>query len=121
MSLLKGRRKTSNNILIKSPRLKGEIVETILLSLLLHPRQKMSVSELLFQTNRKLHLASYRIVKKYFVYLADYELISYNGQNHVYQIEDNGIDLLYWIVKEKKRLMISDSKDITITIEERGD
>ncbi len=114
--------KTKNNqILIKSPRLRGEIVENILLSLLLHPLQKMSVSELLFETNRKLPLISYRIIKKYLVYLTDYELISYNGHIHGYQIKENGIDLLYFIVKEKKRLRITDSKNLTITIEERGD
>jgi predicted transcriptional regulator len=105
---------------MKSPRLRGEIVENILLSLLLHPQQKMSASELLLETNRKLPLISYRIIKKYLVYLADYELISYSGQIHVYQIEDNGIDLLYQIVEEKKRLIISDSNDLTIAIEERG-
>jgi predicted transcriptional regulator len=105
---------------MKSPRLRGEIVENILLSLLLQTQQKMSASELLLETNRKLPLISYRIIKKYLVYLADYELISYNGQIHAYQIEDNGIDLLYQIVEEKKRLMISDSNDLTITIEERG-
>ena len=114
-------RTKNNQILLKSPRLKGEIVETILLSLLLHPRQKMSVSELLLETNRKLPLASNRIVKKYLVYLADYELISYNGQSHTYQLKDDGIDLLHLIVKEKKRLMISDSENLTITIEQRGD
>ncbi|MGN6559003.1 MAG: hypothetical protein ACTHJ2_00595 [Candidatus Nitrosocosmicus sp.] len=114
--------KTKNNhLIIKSPRLRGEIVENILLSLLLHPLQKMSVSELLFETHRKLPLTSYKKLKKYLVYLADYELISYNGYLHGYQIKENGIDLLYWIVKEKKRLMISDSENLTITIEERGD
>jgi hypothetical protein len=110
-----------NYRLIKSPRLGGAIVENILLSLLLHPLQKMSVCELLFETNRKLPLTSYKKLKKYVVYLAEYELISYNGHIHGYQIKENGVDLLYWIVKEKKRLMISDSNDLTITIEERGD
>ena len=110
-----------NYRLIKSPRLRGAIVENILLSLLLHPLQKMSVSELLFETTRKLPLTSYKKLKKYVVCLAEYELISYNGHIHGYQIKENGIDLLYWIVKEKKRLMISDSNDLTITIEERGD
>ena len=110
----------SNHLLIKSPRLKGEIVENILLSLLLHSQQKMSVSEILSQATRKLPLTSYLLIKKYMVYLTDYELISYNGQSHAYQIEDNGIDLLYFIVKEKKRLRITDSENLTITIEERG-
>ena len=43
-------------------------------------------------------------------------IISYNGQRKTYFIEDNGLDLLNWISKEKKRLM-ADSEDITITIE----
>ncbi|MGN6709306.1 MAG: hypothetical protein ACTHKF_08175, partial [Candidatus Nitrosocosmicus sp.] len=76
--------------------------------------------ELLFETHRKLPLTSYKKLKKYLVYLADYELISYNGYLHGYQIKENGIDLLYWIVKEKKRLSITDSENLTITIEERG-
>jgi hypothetical protein len=109
-----------NYHLIKSPKLRGAIVENILLSLLLHPLQNMSVSELLFDLDRKLPLTSYKRLKKYLVYLTDYELISYNGYIRGYQIRDNGIDLLYWIVKEKKRLMISDSNDLTITIEEKG-
>lgn len=108
-----------NYSLIKSPRLRGEIVENILLSLLLHPLQKMSVSELLFETNKKLPLTSYKKLKKYLVYLADYELISYNGHIHGYQIEGNGLDLLIFIEKEKERLMISNSENLTITIEDR--
>ena len=113
----------SNNshFLIKSPRLKGEIVESILSSLLLHPQQRMPVSEILSETDKKLPLISYKIIKKYLVYLIDYELISYNGQRHACQIEGNGIYLLYLIVKEKKRLMLSDSENLTVTIEERGD
>lgn len=51
--------------------------------------------------------------------MADYELRSYSGQIHAYKIEENGMDLLFFI-KEKDRLMISDSENLTITIE-RGD
>jgi len=69
---------------------------------------------------KKMSSCYYKIFKKYLVYLADYELISYNGQRHAYHIEENGIDLLDLIDKEKKRAMIVDSKDVTITIE-RGD
>ena len=42
----------------------------------------------------------YKDIKKYLLYLADYELISYNGQIHAYQIKDNGIDLLSYVKKE---------------------
>jgi predicted transcriptional regulator len=44
----------------------------------------------------------YKIFKKYLVYLADYELISYNRQRQVYHIEENGIDLLSYMIKKKK-------------------
>lgn len=110
-----------NYRLIKSPRLRGAIVENILLSLLLHPLQKISVSDLLSDMKRRLPLISSKTIKKYFVYLVDYELISYNGQIHSYKIEKNGLDLLFFIKKEKERLTISDSNDLTITIEKRGD
>ena len=108
--------KTKNNhLLIKSPKLKGEIVENILMLLYL---KDYSISDLLYHIKKKLpYLSSYQIFKKYLVYLADYELISYNGQRHAYHIEENGIDLLDLIDKEKKRAMIVDSKDVTITIE----
>lgn len=108
-------RKTSNdNLLIKSPKLNGSIVENILLQLNL--QKEVSVSELLSESKRKLPLTSYKIIKKHLVHLTDYELISYNGQRHVYQIEENGIDLLSYINNEKKS-MIDDIDDLTITIE----
>lgn len=86
----------NNSINKKSPRLKGEIVENIILLLRL---REYSVSDLLFEIKRKLPLTSYNTLKKYLIYLADYELISYNGQRKVYLIECNGLDLLYWINK----------------------
>ncbi|MGN6821383.1 MAG: hypothetical protein ACTHJ7_01180 [Candidatus Nitrosocosmicus sp.] len=87
---------TNNNSIKRSPRLKGEIVENIILLLRL---KEYSVSDLLFEIKRKLPLTSYSTLKKYLIYLADYELISYNGQRKVYLIECNGLDLLYWINK----------------------
>jgi hypothetical protein len=86
----------NNSINKKSPRLKGEIVENIILLLRL---KEYSVSDLLFEIKRKLPLTSYNTLKKYLIYLTDYELISYNGQRKVYLIEYNGLDLLYWINK----------------------
>jgi predicted transcriptional regulator len=88
-----------NNLIIKSPKLKGEIVENILV--LLHLKNEYPVSELLFEIKKRLPLLSYKILKKYLVYLSEYELITYNGQRHVYVIEDNGVDLLKYINKEK--------------------
>ena len=106
---------TTNTFTIKSPKLKGVIVENILA--LLYLKKESSFSDLLFEIKRRQpSLTSYKLLKKYLVYLADYELITYSGQKHEYQIEDNGIDLLNWISYEKRILMV-DSEDITITIE----
>jgi len=49
--------------------------------------------------------------------MADYELISYNGQRHVYNSIENGFDLLYFINKEKERSLTADNDDLLITIE----
>jgi hypothetical protein len=110
-----------NNFIIKSPKLKSIIVENILILLYL---KDFTISELLSEFQKRLPYSSSsssscKLFKKYLVYLADYELISYNGQRKTYFIEDNGLDLLNWISKEKKRLL-ADSEDITITIERGG-
>jgi len=84
-------------------------------------RKDYSVSDLLSEIKKRLpYLSSYKVFKKYLVYLADYGLISYDGHIHVYHIEKNGIDLLSYIDIEKEREMIADSNDITITIERGG-
>jgi len=60
------------------------------------------------------HIYQYLINHKiYPIYLADCELISYNGQGQVYHIKDNGLDILHLISKEKERLL-ADSEDITM-------
>jgi hypothetical protein len=104
-----------NKCIIKSPKLKTVIVEDILILLYL---KDFTISELLFELQRRLPYlsVSYKSLKIYLVYLADCELISYNGQRQVYHIKDNGLDILYWISKEKERLL-ADSEDITITME----
>ena len=107
-----------NKCIIKSPKLKTTVVENILILLYL---KDFTISELLFELQRRLWYYSsfsYKSLKKYLVYLVDYELISYNGQRQVYSIKDDGFDILIWISREKKRLMV-DSEDITITIERR--
>jgi len=91
-----------NKCIIKSPKLKTVIVENILILLYL---KDFTISELLFEFQKRLpysYSSSCKLFKKYLVYLADYELISYNGQRKTYVIEDNGLDLLNWISKEKK-------------------
>jgi hypothetical protein len=112
-----------NKCIIKLPKLKTTIVENILLLLYL---KDFTISELLVELQRRLpyssssfSFSSCKLFKKYLVYLADCELISYDGQRQVYTIEDNGRDILIWISKEKKRLM-AEGEDITITIERDG-
>ena len=107
-------KENNNNSIIKSPKLMVAIVDNTLVLLRL---KDYSVSELLFEIKRRSHLLSYKILKKYLVYLVDYELISYNGQRHVYQIEDNGLNLLDWINKEKDKMKMKDSDNLLITIE----
>jgi len=105
-----------NKSTMKSPKLKTVIVENILVLLYL---KDFTISELLFELQRRLlHYSSFsnKSLKKYLVYLVDYDLISYNGQIQVYTIEHNGLDILKWISKEKKRLL-TNSEDITITME----
>ena len=112
-----------NKCIIKLPKLKVIIVENILSLLYL---KDFTISELLVELQRRLPYSSassssfssssYKLFKKYLVYLVDCELISYDGQRQVYTIEDNGYDILIWISKEKKRLM-AEGEDITITIE----
>jgi hypothetical protein len=110
-----------NKCIIKLPKLKAIIVENILSLLYL---KDFTISELLVELQRSLpyssssssSFSSYKLFKKYLVYLVDCELISYDGQRHVYTIEDNGYDILIWISKEKKRLM-AEGEDIIITIE----
>ena len=79
-----------------------------------------SISELSFELQRRLWYYlpsfSYESLKKYLVYLVEYDLTSYAGQRQVYSIKDNGLDILIWISREKEKLM-ADSEDITITIE----
>lgn len=115
MSYLRGNGKTNNRCIMKSLELNGKIVENILALLRL---KDFSISELLFEIQTNLpYLYSYKTFKKCLAYLADYELISYNAQIHMYRLEDAGIDLLNLIAKEKKRSIITDSKSIPITIE----
>ena len=108
----------NNNFIIKSPKLKSVIVENVLELLYL---KDFTISELLSELQRRLHYLSfsYKSLRKYLVYLVDYELLLYDGQRQVYTIEYNGLDLLNWISKEKKRLS-ADTEDITITMESGG-
>ncbi len=108
-----------NNFVIKSPKLKSVIVENVLELLY---KKDFTLSELLFKLQKRLSYPqsfSYKSLKKYLVYLVDYELILYDGQRQVYTIEYNGLELLNWISKEKKRLL-ANTEDIKITMERAG-
>ena len=76
-----------NNFIIKSPKLKSIIVENILILLYL---KDFTISELLSEFQKRLPYSSSssscKLFKKYLVYLADYELISYNGQRKTYTL-----------------------------------
>jgi predicted transcriptional regulator len=100
-----------NSSIIRSPKLKGTIIENILLLL---SQKELSISELSIQIQGKIRISD-KVFKKYLIYLVDYELITYNGQRRVYLIEDGGLELLDKINKEKNDGMI-DSEDIIIII-----
>ena len=98
--------------IIKSPKLQGSIIETILRLLAF---KELSIFELTFAIQAKMPLP-YRTLKKYLVYLIEYDLVSYSGKTQLYSIECGGYDLLDKIIIEKKIAMI-DNEDILITIE----
>ncbi len=99
----------NNNI--KSPKLKAEIVESILVSCI----NGVPISELSSIIQKILPVPS-KTLKKYLFYLINYELVSYNVQKQSYLTEDGGLDLLHMIHKEKKMTIVN-SEDIVITIE----
>src|SRR3954454_20876687 len=87
----------NNNFIIKSPKLKSVIVENVLELLYL---KDFTISELLSELQRRLHYLSfsYKSLRKYLVYLVDYDLILYDGQRQVYTIEYNGLELLCFLI-----------------------
>lgn len=103
---------TKNKYTIKSPKLNAEIVENILL--ILSPNE-LCIDEIFFDIQNIMQL-SLTELKKYLVYLIDFELVTYNGQKRVYFIEDGGFDLLDNIKTEKNSLN-KDYEDMTITLE----
>jgi hypothetical protein len=91
--------------------LQGCIVEPILLSCI-----NGSFIYDIASSLQKILPISYDNLKMYLFYLIDYDLMSYNGQNQIFIIEDSGYDLLEMIDKEKRQGK-NDIKDIVITIE----
>ena len=50
--------------------------------------------------------------------MIEYDVLSYNGQKQVYEIEEGGLNLLSMIKKESAQGKVT-IKDITITFEQR--
>ncbi len=100
-----------NNKDIKSPELKASIVEPILLRC----ANKVSFDILALAIQQNFQI-SFMDLKIYLFYLIDYEVISYNGQEQMFTIEDGGLDLLDMINMEKIQEKV-DIGDIRIIME----
>ncbi len=96
---------------LKSPELQAIIIEPILIRCI----KGVSRYELLFEMRGVLPLP-YTILKMYLLYMIDYDLISYHGQDGVYFIERGGLDLLS-MIEEKRKISMENIGDITITFE----
>jgi predicted transcriptional regulator len=96
---------------IKSQELEAIIVEQILAICINGAR----FNELKDATQRVASFSRY-ILKKYLFYLIEYGIISYQGQNQVYVITWEGLNLLS-IINIEKRIRQSDIGDIVICLE----
>ncbi len=96
---------------MRTPALKAAIVEPILVCCV----NGISINDLEREMQKIMPL-SISNLKKYLLYLVDYQVISYNGQRQVYAIEHDGYDLLDMIMKEKSS-MKSSRDDLIITLE----
>ena len=101
-------RPIDNNVHIKIYKLKGIIVEDILLYCMGYA----SISYLSFELQRILPLP-FSSIKIYLFYLIDYGFLSYNGQKQMLLTEKKEFELLYEISKKKKIEMVK-SEDIEI-------
>ena len=96
---------------IKSQELEAIIVEQILAICV----NGVRFNELKDATQRVASLPRYSL-KKYLFYLIEYGIISYQGQNQVYVITWEGLNLLS-IINIEKRIRQSDIEDIVICLE----
>ena len=96
---------------MRTPTLQAAIVEPIVVCCI----NEISFNDLEYEIQKILPLPSNKL-KKYLLYLIDYQIIAYNGHRQVYTTEIGGYDLLDMIIKEK-RITLTDSKDIVITFE----
>jgi predicted transcriptional regulator len=100
-----------HNYTIKSQELEAIIVEQILAICVNGAR----FNELKDAIQRVASFSQY-ILKKYIFYLVEYGIISYQGQNQVYVITWEGLNLLS-IINIEKRIRQSDIEDLTICLE----
>src|SRR5215203_1369870 len=105
----------THNINRGSPRLQAAIVEPILLSCVNNIAMYELDSNIKKNPTMK-HTVSINIIKKYLFYLVEYGLVLYNGQKHVFALEDGGFDLLN-LIDEEKRQEKTDLGDIVIILE----
>ena len=96
---------------IEWPELQGAIIEPLLTSCL----KKSSFNDIAYSIQKIMQI-SFRDLKRYLFYLIEYGLVSYDGQNQKFTIEDGGFDLLDMINEEKIQER-TDINDITITFE----
>ena len=82
----------------KSPVLQAVIIEPILISCI----NKVSFYVLALAIQKMMPISIIEI-KKYLFYLVDYGLVSYNGLQQVFTIEDGGFGLLDMIDREKRQ------------------
>jgi hypothetical protein len=101
-------RSIDNNSHVKLYKLKGRIVEDILL----YCMNYASILELSFELQRILPLP-FSSIKTYLFYLIDYGFISYNGQKQMLLTEKKRFELLLEISKKKKIEMVN-SEDIEL-------
>src|SRR5215216_7953872 len=103
--------KHDHDHIVKSQELGAIIVEQILGVCV----NKARFNELKDATQRVASLSRYSL-KKYLFYLIEYGIISYQGQNQVYVITWEGLNLLS-IINIEKRIRQSDIGDIVICLE----
>ena len=89
--------KINHNKEIELPKLRADIIESILISC-----SKGESIECLSYKDKKLALYNKNSIKKYLFFLIEFGLISYKGQKQIFIIEKRGHDLLNIIEEEKK-------------------
>jgi len=81
---------------IESPKLRADIIESILIYCI---KGEPNLDRL--YKNQKVLPIKQNIIKKYMFFLIEFGLISYNGQKQIFTIEERGWDLLNIIEDEK--------------------